>query len=70
MATTCVPDATAEANERIRAFMAARMGRPLWPDEQAEYEQLLAAWAAAGPGAYGSAPCCPFVPSRPGGSTG
>ncbi|MFE0192873.1 hypothetical protein [Streptomyces sp. NPDC059008] len=46
MATTCVPDA-AEANERIRAFMAARTGRPLWPDEQDEYEQLLAAWAAS-----------------------
>ncbi|MFG2287261.1 hypothetical protein ACGFOU_14560 [Streptomyces sp. NPDC048595] len=47
MATTCVPDATAEANERIRRFMAARTGRPLWPEEQDEYEQLLAAWATA-----------------------
>jgi len=47
MATTCVSDATAEANERIRAFMAARAGRPLWPEEQAEYEHLLARWAAA-----------------------
>lgn len=46
MATTCVPDA-AEANEAIRRFMAAHAGRPLWPEEQAEYEQLLAAWAAA-----------------------
>ncbi|MFG2400786.1 hypothetical protein [Streptomyces lydicus] len=46
MATTCVPDA-AEANERIREFMAARAGRPLWAEEQAEYEQLLARWAAA-----------------------
>ncbi|MFE3653017.1 hypothetical protein [Streptomyces sp. NPDC059122] len=45
MTPTCVPDATAEANERIRAFMAARVGRPLWPEEQAEYEQLLAIWA-------------------------
>ncbi|WP_199836383.1 hypothetical protein [Streptomyces sp. NRRL F-4489] len=47
MATTCVPDATAEANRAIRAFMAARIGRPLWPEELTEYEQLLAAWAAA-----------------------
>ncbi|MFI2184629.1 hypothetical protein [Streptomyces sioyaensis] len=47
MATTCVPDATAEANEAIRRFMAARTGRPLWPDEAEEYERLLAAWAAA-----------------------
>ncbi|GAA2677978.1 hypothetical protein [Streptomyces lunalinharesii] len=45
MATTCVPDATAEANARIRAFMAARAGRALRPEEQAEYEQLLTAWA-------------------------
>ncbi|MFE3648197.1 hypothetical protein ACFXPZ_25115 [Streptomyces sp. NPDC059101] len=45
MATTCVPDATAEANARIRAFMAARAGRALWPEEQAEYEQLLTVWA-------------------------
>ncbi|MER7987234.1 hypothetical protein ABTY53_16865 [Streptomyces noursei] len=45
MATTCAPDATAEANARIRAFMVARAGRALWPEEQAEYEQLLAAWA-------------------------
>ncbi|MGA5635095.1 hypothetical protein [Streptomyces lydicamycinicus] len=47
MATTCAPLGAAEANERIRAFMAARAGRPLWADEQAEYEQLLAQWAAA-----------------------
>ncbi|MEV7470283.1 hypothetical protein AB0O20_27820 [Streptomyces kronopolitis] len=48
MATTCcVPDAAAEANEQIRQFMAARTGRPLWPEEQAEYEQLLNIWAAA-----------------------
>ncbi|AJC53533.1 hypothetical protein GZL_00929 [Streptomyces sp. 769] len=47
MAPTCVPDATAEANERIRTFMAARVGRPLWPEEQAEYERLLAAWTDA-----------------------
>ncbi|MFH9248249.1 hypothetical protein ACH4LK_22810 [Streptomyces lydicus] len=47
MATTCVPDATAEANRAIREFMAARTGRPLWPDEQDQYELLLAAWAAA-----------------------
>ncbi|MFG2287268.1 hypothetical protein ACGFOU_14595 [Streptomyces sp. NPDC048595] len=46
MATTCVPDA-AEANERIRAFMAVRTDRPPWPDAQAEYEPLLAAWAAS-----------------------
>ncbi|MFI9079106.1 hypothetical protein ACIGW8_21995 [Streptomyces sioyaensis] len=45
MATTPVtPD---EANERIRRFMAARAGRPLWSDEQARYEQLLAEWSAA-----------------------
>ncbi|WP_199812428.1 hypothetical protein [Streptomyces sp. NRRL S-337] len=47
MAITCVPDATAEANEAIRRFMAARAGRPLWADEQDEYEQLLAAWVTA-----------------------
>lgn len=47
MATTCVPDATAEANEAIREFMAARTGRDLCADEQTEYERLLAAWAAA-----------------------
>lgn len=49
MATSCscVPDAAAEANQAIRNFMAARAGRPLWPEEQAQYEQLLAAWAAA-----------------------
>ncbi|WP_349628684.1 hypothetical protein [Streptomyces benahoarensis] len=27
--------------------MTARAGRPLGPEEQAEYEQLLAAWSAA-----------------------
>ncbi|MER6052641.1 hypothetical protein ABT168_35260 [Streptomyces sp. NPDC001793] len=43
MATTSVPHS--EANERIREFMAARAGRALSPEEQAEYEQLLAAWA-------------------------
>lgn len=37
----------AEANERIRTFMAARSGRGLWPEEQAEYERLLEVWAAA-----------------------
>ncbi|MEU9125214.1 hypothetical protein AB0C96_36180 [Streptomyces sp. NPDC048506] len=47
MAPTCVPDAIAEANRAIREFMAARIGRPLWPEEQDEYEQLLTAWAAA-----------------------
>ncbi|MET7795627.1 hypothetical protein [Streptomyces decoyicus] len=47
MATPCVPDAVEGANEAIRVFMAARTGRPLWPDEAAEYERLLAAWAAA-----------------------
>ncbi|MEU5209571.1 hypothetical protein [Streptomyces sp. NPDC020742] len=46
MATTCVPDA-AEANERIRAFMVQRAGRPLWAEEQDEYERLLTTWAAA-----------------------
>ncbi|MEU9498265.1 hypothetical protein [Streptomyces sp. NPDC048196] len=47
MAITCVPDATAEANEAIRRFMAARTGRPLWPEEQDKYEELLDTWAAA-----------------------
>ncbi|MCZ1013931.1 hypothetical protein [Streptomyces noursei] len=49
MLTSCVPDVldVAEANERIRVFMAARAGRSLWPEEQAEYERLLDAWAAA-----------------------
>ncbi|WP_275464862.1 hypothetical protein [Streptomyces noursei] len=45
MATTCVPDTTAEVNARIRAFMVARAGRELRPDEQVEYEQLITAWA-------------------------
>ncbi|MFI0152566.1 hypothetical protein [Streptomyces lydicus] len=46
MVTPVTPD---EANEAIRAFMVApvRRGRPLWPEEQAEYEELLDAWAAA-----------------------
>jgi hypothetical protein len=47
MATTCVPDAAAEANEQIRQFMAARTGRPLWPEEQDQYEQLLDTWSEA-----------------------
>ncbi|WP_199810701.1 hypothetical protein [Streptomyces rimosus] len=38
---------TAEANDAIRCFMASRAGRPLWPEEQAEYERLLEAWVAA-----------------------
>jgi hypothetical protein len=45
MASPVTPD---EANERIRRFMAERAGRPLWSHEQDEYEQLLAAWSAAG----------------------
>ncbi|MFI5524970.1 hypothetical protein [Streptomyces platensis] len=44
MATPVTPD---EANERIRRFMAERAGRPLWAEEQAEYEQLLDDWSAA-----------------------
>ncbi|MGP4000722.1 hypothetical protein [Streptomyces sp. 8N706] len=36
-----------EANAAIRAFLAARSGRPLWPDEREEYERLRAAWTAA-----------------------
>lgn len=47
MATPCVPDAVSKANEAIRAFMTARRDRPLWPEEQDEYEQLLATWAEA-----------------------
>lgn len=46
MATPCASDA-AEANERIREFMAARTRRPLAPEELDEYERLLAAWAEA-----------------------
>ncbi|MEU7162231.1 hypothetical protein AB0A98_38325 [Streptomyces chrestomyceticus] len=41
------PRPVAEVNGEIRDFMAARAGRPLWPEEQAQYESLLAAWAAA-----------------------
>ncbi|WP_411140398.1 hypothetical protein [Streptomyces sp. x-80] len=37
----------AGANCAIRDFMAQRAGRALSPDEQAEYEALLAAWVAA-----------------------
>ncbi|MFG2895262.1 hypothetical protein [Streptomyces sp. NPDC048248] len=40
-------DPASTANESIRAFMSARPGRPLWPEEQAEYERLLTAWADA-----------------------
>lgn len=40
-------DPISEANEAIRAFMAARIGRPLFDHERAEYEQLLETWAAA-----------------------
>lgn len=36
-----------EANERIRAFMVARAGRPLWPEERAVYERLLEDWVVA-----------------------
>ncbi len=50
MAPKSVPDAASEANERIRAFMAARASRALSPEEQAEYEQLLADWADSVPG--------------------
>lgn len=46
MATPCAFGAT-EANRAIREFMAARTGRPLTPEEQGEYERLLAAWAEA-----------------------
>ncbi|MFB6601784.1 hypothetical protein ACFCXR_00035 [Streptomyces noursei] len=42
MVTACVPNPTAEANARIRAFMVAHAGCAIWPGEQAEYEQLLA----------------------------
>ncbi|GCD37919.1 hypothetical protein OEIGOIKO_05729 [Streptomyces chrestomyceticus JCM 4735] len=38
---------TAEANDTIRAFMTDRAGRPLWPEEQEQYERLLGEWAAA-----------------------
>ncbi|MFF8784200.1 hypothetical protein [Streptomyces sp. NPDC015125] len=44
MATPVTPD---EANEAIRAFMTERAGRPLWSDEQAQYEQLLDDWSTA-----------------------
>ncbi|WP_413802321.1 hypothetical protein [Streptomyces iranensis] len=40
------PCAAESANEAIRVFMRERAGRPLFADERAEYEQLLAAWAA------------------------
>ncbi|WP_052862993.1 hypothetical protein [Streptomyces niger] len=40
-------DPAAQANEAIRAFMRRREGRPLWPDERAEYEKLLEAWVIA-----------------------
>lgn len=47
MATPGVPDAAAEADRAIHTFMAERTDRPLWSEEQAEYEQLLAAWGVA-----------------------
>ncbi len=37
------PRSVAEVNGEIRDFMTARAGRPLWPEEQAQYELLLAA---------------------------
>lgn len=36
-----------EVNAEIAAFMRARLGRPLWPEEREEYERLLAAWSEA-----------------------
>ncbi len=37
----------AEANAAIRAFLAQRSGRPLWPEERERYERLRAEWNAA-----------------------
>jgi hypothetical protein len=34
-------------NEEIRAFMRARVGRPLHTDESEAYQRLLEEWAAA-----------------------
>jgi hypothetical protein len=39
--------AAAQANEEIRVFMRERLGRPLRPEEQAEYGRLLSQWSAA-----------------------
>ncbi|GAA2340504.1 hypothetical protein [Streptomyces cuspidosporus] len=41
------PRAVDAANEAIRRFMAARIGRPLRPAERREYTRLLAVWAEA-----------------------
>ncbi|RSO41848.1 hypothetical protein DMH15_12615 [Streptomyces sp. WAC 06725] len=41
------PRPVAEVNGEIRDFMTERAGRPLRPEEQEQYEQLLAAWTAA-----------------------
>jgi hypothetical protein len=40
-------DAADLANEEIRAFMRARLGRSLWPDEAQEYAVLLERWQRA-----------------------
>ena len=54
MSPACEPQPTRaltltadELNEAIRALMRRAYGRPLWPAEAAEYEQLLLEWAAA-----------------------
>ncbi|WP_030672116.1 hypothetical protein [Streptomyces rimosus] len=51
MPSTCSsavsPQSAGEVNERIRTFMATRLGQPLWPEDQEEYERLLEAWTAA-----------------------
>jgi len=36
-----------DVNQRIRAFMQPRVGRPLQPEEREQYERLLAEWTAA-----------------------
>jgi hypothetical protein len=40
-------DACDGVNEEIRAFMLARLGRSLWPEEAREYAVLLERWQRA-----------------------
>ncbi|MEC4016003.1 hypothetical protein [Streptomyces sp. H27-D2] len=50
MPPTPAPGKTARAdsaNKAIRAFLALRNGRALWPEERAEYERLVAAYMTA-----------------------
>lgn len=48
-------DAAVRANEAIRAFLRARTGRPLLPEERVEYRRLLGLYLGAVRGGIGTA---------------